>query len=156
MGGVLTDAVWIFGAVLVLLVLAAAALAGRRFLLERGGGTIECALRYPAERGTWRLGVISYQRDELRWYGALGVLLSPEHVFQRRSLSVQSRRLAGSSEAVVLGQDRVVIEVSAKPADASGSPPGDHVELAMTEQALTGFLAWLEAAPPGSHLTDFG
>ncbi len=28
----------------------------------------------------------------------------------------------------------------------------DHVELAMTEQALTGFLAWLEASPPGSHL----
>ena len=30
----------------------------------------------------------------------------------------------------------------------------DHVELAMTEEALTGFLAWLEASPPGSHLQD--
>ena len=30
----------------------------------------------------------------------------------------------------------------------------EHVELAMTEQALTGFLAWLEASPPGSHLQD--
>jgi hypothetical protein len=28
------------------------------------------------------------------------------------------------------------------------------VELAMTEEALTGFLAWLEASPPGSHLQD--
>jgi len=25
----------------------------------------------------------------------------------------------------------------------------------MTEQALTGFLAWLEASPPGSYLGDF-
>jgi hypothetical protein len=29
------------------------------------------------------------------------------------------------------------------------------VELAMTEAALTGFLAWLEAAPPG-HLSGIG
>jgi hypothetical protein len=26
------------------------------------------------------------------------------------------------------------------------------VELAMGEEALTGLLSWLEAAPPGSHL----
>jgi hypothetical protein len=24
----------------------------------------------------------------------------------------------------------------------------------MTEEALTGFLSWLEASPPGSHLAD--
>ena len=29
---------------------------------------------------------------------------------------------------------------------------GGTVELAMGEAALTGFLAWLEAAPPGSYL----
>jgi hypothetical protein len=27
----------------------------------------------------------------------------------------------------------------------------DTIELAMGEAALTGFLAWLEAAPPGSY-----
>ena len=43
--GALTDAVWIFAAVLVLIVLAAVALASRRYLLERSGGTVECALR---------------------------------------------------------------------------------------------------------------
>jgi hypothetical protein len=154
-GRALGDAVWIFGLVLVLLVLAAAVIAGRRFLLERGGGTVDCALRSPAERGTWRLGVISYQGDELLWYGALGVLLSPEHTFYRRSLTVQSRRPADPSETVAIGPDRIVVEIFTKPStDASGSPPGDHVELALTDQALTGFLAWLEASPPGSHLTD--
>ncbi len=152
----LTDAVWIFAVVLALIVLAAAVLATRRYLLERNGGTVECALRWPTRSGAWRLGVLSYQHDSLRWHGALGVLLRPEHVFHRRALSVVSRRPADPSETVTLGADRIVVEVLSKPpADDSGSPAGEHVELAMTEQALTGFLAWLEASPPGSHLGDF-
>lgn len=156
MTGALTDAVWIFAAVLVLIVLAAAVLASRRYLLERNGGTVDCALRSPAGVGTWRPGVLSYARDSLQWHGALGVLLRPEREFHRRSLTIVSRRPAEPSEAVALGADRIVVEVSLKPpADASGSPPGQHVELAMTDQALTGFLAWLEASPPGSHLGDF-
>jgi hypothetical protein len=32
----------------------------------------------------------------------------------------------------------------------------DTVELAMGESALTGFLSWLEAAPPGSYLGQVG
>ena len=156
MTGTLTDAVWIFAVVLVLIVLAAAALASRRYLLERGGGTVDCALRSPAGSGAWRLGVALYAHDWLEWHGALGVLLRPERMFHRRSLTVVSRRPAEPSEAVTLGTDRIVAEVSVKPpADASGSPAGSHVELAMTEQALTGFLAWLESSPPGSHLADF-
>lgn len=152
MGGALTDAVWIFAAVLALIVLAAAALASRRYLLERAGGTVDCALRIPAGSGSWRLGVLSYAHDSLCWYGALGVLLRPEHEFPRRSLTVVSRRPAEPAEAVTLGTDRFVVETAVQPpADASGS----HVELAMTEQALTGFLAWLEASPPGSHLGEF-
>jgi Protein of unknown function (DUF2550) len=154
--GALTDAVWIFGAVLVLIVLAAAVLASRRYLLERSGGTVECALRTPVGSGAWRLGVLSYQHDSLTWHGALGVLLRPEREFHRRALSVVSRRPADPSETVALGADRIVVEVRVKPAaDESGSPSGELVELAMTEQALTGFLAWLEASPPGSHLGDF-
>ena len=158
MGGALTDAVWLFAAVLVLVFLAAAVLASRRYLLERSGGTVECALRTPAGSGTWRLGVLTYQHDSLSWHGALGVLLRPEHEFHRRSLSVVSRRPAEPSEAVALGTDRIVVEVTVRPSpDFLGAPdgPGEHVELAMTDQALTGFLAWLEASPPGSHLSDF-
>jgi hypothetical protein len=154
-GGALTDAVWIFAVVLALIVLAAVALASRRYLLERSGGTVDCALRWPDGAGAWRLGVLAYQHDSLRWYGALGVLLRPEYVFHRRALSVISRRPAEPSEVVALGSDRIVVSVAVKPQDDSTSPPGETVELAMTDQALTGFLAWLEASPPGSHLGDF-
>ena len=174
MGGALSDAVWFFAAFVVLLVAFAVILATRRFLLERSGGTVECALRRLTEsgepdhvglpwhghgHGAWRLGVLSYQRDELYWYGALGVLLRPEQVFQRRALAVVSRRPVDEAEAAALGAGKIVVEVSAKPADASdasGSPDGVRWQLAMSDAALTGFLAWLEASPPGSHLADFG
>lgn len=156
MGGALTDAVWVFAVVLALIVLAAVALASRRYLLERSGGTVDCALRWPDGVGAWRLGVLAYQHDSLRWYGALGVLLRPEYVFHRRALSVIAQRPAEPSEVVALGSDRIVVSVAIKPqADDAASPPGEQVELAMTDQALTGFLAWLEASPPGSHLGDF-
>ena len=161
-GGVALDAIWLFAVFLALIVLAAAVLAIRRFLLERGGGTIECELRRPAGRGSWRLGVVSYQRDELYWYDALGVLLRPEHVFHRRMLTVLSRRPSLPFEVSTLGAEHIVVEICTSPsadhphqgAHAGAESADDHVELAMTEQALTGFLAWLEASPPGSHLED--
>jgi len=148
-GGTLAlDAIWFFAGFLALVMLAAVVLATRRFLLERGGGTVECGLRHPAGRANWRLGVAAYQGDELCWYGALGVLLRPEEVFHRRSLTVLSRRPSLPSEANVLGAEHVVVELCTRPTAE------DHVELAMTDEALTGFLAWLEASPPGSHLQD--
>jgi Protein of unknown function (DUF2550) len=142
------DAAWLFAAFLLFVFVTAAALASRRYLLERGGGTVECGLRVPAQRGAWRLGVASYRGDELCWYGALDVRFRPEQVFHRRSLTVLSRRASLSGETSVLGPEHIVVELS-----TSGA---DNVELAMTEEALTGFLAWLEASPPGSHLSDVG
>jgi hypothetical protein len=145
--GLAVDAVWLFVALVALIVAAAAILASRRYWLERGGGTVECGLRSASGRGAWRLGFVSYQRDELCWYGALGVALRPEHVFPRRSVEVTSRRPVGPSEASVLSPDWIVVEAKTGLADGP-------VELAMTDQALTGLLAWIEAAPPGSHLDD--
>ena len=149
MGGALAlDAVWLFAAFLLLVVLAAVVLATRRHLLERGGGTVECGLRSPAGRGPWRLGVASYQGDELRWYEALAVRFRPEHVFHRRSLTVLSRRPSLPSEVTALGAEHIIVEIKSDEAHEA------HAELAMTQEALTGFLAWLEASPPGSHLQD--
>jgi hypothetical protein len=136
------DAAWIFAAFLVIVVLAAAGIAIRRILLDRGGGTVECGLRRPG--GTWRLGVAAYGADELRWYDGVGVLLTPEVALSRRGLSVTARRQADPSEGVRLGQGMMVVACRA-------GESADIIELAMGEAALTGFLAWLEAAPPGSY-----
>ena len=144
MGGELAlDAAWLFAAFLIILILAASGIAARRFLLERGGGTVECGLRNP--NGSWRLGVASYQREELCWFGIFGLRMRPEEVFPRRDLTVVSRRLPSDAEAATLGPGMIVVEC--KLGEDSGT-----VELALGEAALTGLLSWLEAAPPGSHL----
>src|SRR5262249_26521009 len=136
------DAAWIFAVFLVGVVLAAAGIAGRRILLDRGGGTVECGLRRPG--GTWRLGGAAYGADGLRWYNGGGGLLTPAAGLSRRTLAVTSRRDADAAEAVSLGPGMLVIGCHA-------GPGPDTIELAMGEAALTGFLAWLEAAPPGSY-----
>jgi len=136
------DAAWLFAAFLMILVLAAVGIAARRYLLERGGGTVECGLREPG--GSWRLGVASYQREELNWFGVFGISMRPEAVFPRRDLSVVSRRMPTDAEASILGPGMIVVEFSFGDAGS--------VELALGESALTGLLSWLEAAPPGSHL----
>jgi hypothetical protein len=141
------DAAWLFAGFLVLALLLAAGITVRRILLDRGGGTVECGLRLPD--GGWRLGVAAYQQDELRWYHVFGVLLTPDEVFERRTLMVVSRRRSDPVEAASLGEGAVVVECHVGEA-------GDTVELAMGESALTGFLAWLEAAPPGSYLGQVG
>jgi hypothetical protein len=144
-GSAAFDAGWLLALVLIVLVLAATAVAGRRALLERGGGTVECGLRRPGRDGPWRLGVASYQPDELRWHQVFGLLLRPDEIFPRRMLTVVSRRSPNDAETASLGPGQVIVECRT----------GEHaepMELAMTESALTGFLAWLEAAPPASHL----
>jgi len=143
-GALALDAAWLFAAFLIILILAAVGIAARRFLLERGGGTVECGLRR-GPNGPWRLGVASYQREELNWFGALGLTMRPDVVFPRRDLTVVSRRLPTDAEAASLGPGMVVVECRV------GEDTGGTIELALGEEALTGLLSWLEAAPPGSH-----
>jgi Protein of unknown function (DUF2550) len=170
-GALALDAAWLFAAFLVVLVLAAGGIAARRFLLERGGGTVECGLRRP--NGSWRLGVARYRREELCWSGIFGLSMRPYEVFPRRDLALVSRRRPTEAEAASLGPGMIVVECRLGPEASpdSGAAPGQAceaaagaeagpapareaatVELALGEAALTGLLSWLEASPPGSHL----
>lgn len=138
--GLAADSGWLLVVILALTAIAAVAITVRRTVIEHGGGTVECALRFRDRR--WRLGLAAYQRDALSWYPAFGVLLRPRQIFVRRTLSVVSRRPASAAEAASLGPGTMVVECD------TGEVP-ERVELALSEDALTGFLAWLEAAPPG-------
>ena len=153
------DAAWLFVAFLILLVVAACGIAVRRFLLERGGATVECGLRRPG--GSWRLGLASYQLDEFYWYRVFGFSMRPEQAFPRRDLAVVARRAPTEEEVTILGPGRIVVECklgtsggAAGSAEAGGADEADGtstVDLALAESALTGLLVWLEAAPPGSQ-----
>jgi hypothetical protein len=140
---------WALLLVLAAAVIAAAGLASRRILLGRAGGTVECGLR-ASQTATWRLGLASYQRDELYWFTAFGLRLRPDEVFERSSICVLGRRPADQAEVVSIGAGTVVVECR-----TGAAVPPRTVELAMSEEALTGFLAWLEAAPPG-YLAGLG
>jgi hypothetical protein len=135
---------WALLLVLAVAALLAGGLASRRILLGRSGGTVECGLRASAA-ATWRLGLAAYRPDQLYWFSAFGLRLRPDEVFDRRTLSVLRRRPAARDETVSIGPGTVVIECQAGPAESGPRT----VELAMSDEALTGFLAWLESAPPG-------
>jgi hypothetical protein len=147
-GALALDAAWLFAAVLVVLILAAVGIAARRFLLERGGGTVECGLR--KGDGPWRLGLASYQSEELYWFSVFRVSMRPEETFPRRELTLVGRRQPSDAEAASLGPGMIVVECQL--GDGSNTEPGSRVELALADSALTGLLSWLEAGPPGSHV----
>jgi len=140
-GRVALDAGWLLLVVLVIALACASGIAARRTLIERGGGTVDCGLRRVGDR-RWRLGLAAYQPGELRWYPVFGFRLRPSEAFSRRALTVVSRRPADPVEETSIGSGAVVVECDTGQAAA-------RIELALSEDALTGFLAWLEAAPPG-------
>jgi hypothetical protein len=142
-GRLALDAGWLLIIILVVALACATGIAVRRTIIEHGGGTVECGLRLNRDR-RWRLGLAAYQPDELRWYPVFGLLLRPGEVFARRSLNVVSRRPVDPVETTSIGPDMVVVECD------TGQGPARRIELALTQDALTGFLAWLEAAPPAS------
>lgn len=133
----------VFAAVVLVALLLFAVLSVRRWLFERRGGTVECSLRALPEGGApgvWRLGIGRYKGDELHWHRVFGFRRRPRQVVHRRGLVVTNRRRPEPDEAPGLVPDAGIIEVR----------DGElTVELAMSSAALTGFLAWLEAAPPG-------
>lgn len=124
-----------------LVLLAVAVLAVRRSTLQRSGGTVECSLQHPGHV-RWTLGVGRYDGDRLKWYRLLSLRAGPRHVLVRTRLSVVDRRQPDSHEVDALPAGSVVVTCI---------HDGAVVELALGEQALTGFLAWLEASPPGAH-----
>jgi hypothetical protein len=123
-GALAFDAAWLFAGFLIIVVLLAAGITARRYLLERGGGTVECGLRVPG--GSWRLGVAAYQPDELRWYQIFGFLLRPSLAFSRRTLTVLTRRPPTSDEAASLGEGAVIVQCrvaeGARPAKCGCGP----------------------------------
>jgi Protein of unknown function (DUF2550) len=146
-GRLALDAGWLLAVVLLVALACATVIAARRTLIERGGGSVDCGLRREHAR-RWRLGLAAYRPQELAWYPVFGVRLRPREVFDRRGLCVVSRRPADAVEATSLGPGTVVVECD------TGAASG-RIELALGEDALTGFLAWLEAAPPGP-VSEFG
>ena len=117
----------------------------RRRVLQHGGGTVEVSLRL--KRGAsgrgWVLGVGRFDGDALEWYRVFSLTMRPRRTLSRRDLTVLARREPSGPERLALLSGAVVMECR----NSHGS-----VDIAMEPSAVTGFLAWLEATPPGATL----
>ena len=132
------------GVLIVLAVLAA--LFVRRAAFVRAGGTIRLTVRLSTlvdGRG-WSPGFARFVGDELRWYRMFSFALRPRRTLSRRGLVVDSQRLPTGPERLALREDWVILRCISHQAP---------MEIAMARSTVTGFMSWLEAAPPGAVST---
>ncbi|MEH0929270.1 DUF2550 domain-containing protein [Micromonospora inaquosa] len=125
----------ILGALLILFV--------RRALVTRSGGIIRLSVRVSTMldgRG-WSPGFGRFAGDELRWYRMFSFAIRPKRVLSRKGLAVERRRLPEGQERLSMPADWVILRCTSHHAP---------VEIAMARSTVTGFLSWLEAAPPGA------
>ena len=121
---------------LLLAALVAAFLLRRRFLLS-GLGAVTMWLR-PAGAARWSVGVAWYAGDELLWYRGLSLSVRPNQRLCRSEFQVDARRRP-TREDHPLPAESVVLTCR------TGAGPHD---LAMDLSTVTGFLSWIESAPP--------
>jgi len=133
------------GVLLLLVLLYGLVLVIRRRWISRHGGTFEFSVRVrstKAGRG-WILGVGRYSGDQIQWFRIFSLAPRPKLTYQRSELEYVGRRDPVGAEAYSLYSGHVIV---------SCDSPSGLLEVAMSPEALTGFLAWLEAGPPGQHL----
>lgn len=136
------EAAELVGVVLLLVALVAVvALVVRRLRLLRGGG-VDVSLRRRVVRGGsgWHVGVGRYRGDELCWFRLTSLWPGPTVVVDRTVLEIVDRRAPTEAEVDAIPAAGIVLRCRT---------PTRTLELAMAPGVLTGFLAWLEATPPG-------
>ncbi len=137
----------IVGVLLLCLVAPLIWLAVRRVRLMRNGGVDLCLRRRPAAvPGTrdasigWHAGVGRYRGDRMEFHRLTSFRPGASVALDRTELEILTRRPPLDAESWVMPAASAVLRCRSGAAD---------VELAMGPGVLTGFLAWLEAAPPG-------
>ncbi|MDP9183167.1 MAG: DUF2550 domain-containing protein [Actinomycetota bacterium] len=117
----------------------------RRRWLSREGGAVEMSLRLkPRSQGRgWVLGLGRFVGDELQWFRVFSLSPRPRRTLSRRSLEVHKRRQPTRPESLALIKGMEVLELRTS---------GTAVEIGLDPSALMGFLAWLEAQPPGAAM----
>lgn len=132
----------VVGAVLLLVAAVLVWLAVRRLRALRSGG-VHAALRTRLDdtgKG-WHLGVGRYQGDEFVWFRVLSLRPGPDRIISRSALEIADRRDPSGPELYTMPPSSRVLRFR-----ETGT---SEIELAMSPDALTGFLSWLESAPPG-------
>jgi Protein of unknown function (DUF2550) len=115
--------------------------AARRIRRVRRGG-IDVALRSRLNNGAggWHLGVGRYRGDDFAWFRISSLRSGPDRVLDRDHLEIVERRHPTLPETYAMPSGSIVLRCRTTLGD---------LELMMRQDTLTGFLSWLESAPPG-------
>ena len=150
------------GAALLLVLLVGLGIVVRRRLVSRGGGVFEVSFReapsgevaVSREPGVvttarptatargWTLGFGRYSGDVLECFRTFSLAPRPRRRLERDQVTYLGQRRPQGMEVHAIYAGHVIIACSTT---------RGVVELALAPDALTGLLAWLEAAPPGRH-----
>jgi hypothetical protein len=151
------------GIALLLVLLFGLGIVLRRRWVSRRGGVLEMSFREPppgqvtvagdpgavsttlatASARGWTLGIGRYSGGVLECFRLFSLAPRPRRRLERDTLTYLGQRAPQGMELHALYAGHVIIACST----AHGI-----VELALAPDALTGLLAWLEAAPPGHGL----
>ena len=132
----------VFGICLAALLILLFALFFRRRLLMSGGGTIRLQVRVNTlvpGRG-WSPGLGQFVGDQLRFHRMFSLAFRPKRVLSRAGLAIAQRRSPEGQERFSMPASWAILRCT----DGTG-----EIEIAMAEATVTGFLSWMEAAPPG-------
>lgn len=126
---------------LVALVLVIALVAVRRTTLARSGG-IDMSWRADLRRdgAGWVLGQGRFSGEALELFRAFSILPMASRSLDRQELVLGERRAAQGTEPDLLPPHSVIVRCR---------DHGSDLELAMSEDALTGLRSWVESAPSG-------
>jgi hypothetical protein len=142
------ETILVIAAVPALAGLALAVLFGRRTFLTRSGAMAMAMRIYRRVPGRgWAPGFGTFNAGRLAWYRMFSYSPRPHRTLDRAELKVEQRREPVGAERQIFPPSVVIL--------CCQSPDGE-VEVAMTRSALTGFLSWLEAAPPGAASDFYG
>lgn len=130
-------------AVLVVVILSISVIALRRSVLIRSGAIdVSWRSNLRSYGSGWVLGQGRYRGTELLLYRAFSPLPGAARRVRRESLTLGPRRPAVGTEPDLLPVNAVIVRCT----------DGAHeIELALSEEALTGLRSWLESIPPATR-----
>jgi hypothetical protein len=129
-------------ALLLVLVASIIAIAFRRLMLTKSGGVDFCWRKSTASDGSgWIFGQGRYREGELTLFRSFSPLPVASKVLRRDRLALGERRPLAGTEPDLLPFGSVVVRCT------DGRTP---MELALSEEAITGLRSWLESVPPAT------
>ena len=130
-------------ALLIVVVVSISVIALRRSVLIRSGAIdVSWRRNLRPDGGGWVLGQGRYRGNELLLYRAFSPLPGASRRLHRESLRLGVRRTAVGTEPDLLPVHAVIVRCT---------HGGSDLELALSEEALTGLRSWLESMPPPSR-----